>query len=196
MSDKTTLGPATLRPTQYARSLCDQAATKRMQTAADNADQRAPGWSDLALQFLRDCVLARGSLPPAEMAFTAEDVRRAARRCYFPDPPDARAWGAVFRRAQRDGLIKPAGMQLTGNDWGGVCRKWIGAAYAPIAVRTPYNLDEAERARISIVAELARDMPTETPEGERLHDLAMRLGQLLGMAHEVVAGIYREGGGR
>ena len=59
-------------------------------------------WSTLAY-------LALLEFAAANARFTAEDARLGAHKAGLPLPPDARAWGGVFKRAVRKGLITPDG---------------------------------------------------------------------------------------
>lgn len=73
--------------------------------AADRADrQSSPRWSDSALVILRAYCKGRSG-----EHFMAEDVVAYAKSVGLPDPPDRRAWGAVFQRAKREGVIVPDG---------------------------------------------------------------------------------------
>lgn len=69
--------------------------------AVEHADHVEPKWSDTAYDFLV------GYLPSVE-TLTSEDVREASRGV-VSDPPSLRAWGGVFMRAARAGLIERAG---------------------------------------------------------------------------------------
>lgn len=66
-------------------------------------------WPDLALSYLR---LYATQHPDR---FTAEDVLEAADKWGLMVPPNDRAWGPVFLRAAKQGLIRKDGT--------GVCRK-------------------------------------------------------------------------
>jgi hypothetical protein len=70
-----------------------------MHAAQAHAERQQPGWTELALAFLQRFPLAE---------FIAEDVAKAARG-FLPDPPDSRAWGAVFNTARRRKLIEKTG---------------------------------------------------------------------------------------
>lgn len=75
--------------------------------AVDHAEQVTPKWADRAFDVLIDFMtigrIATGG------KFTAEDVRDHAGRLNLPPPPHLRAWGGVFLRAARRGLIVKAG---------------------------------------------------------------------------------------
>jgi hypothetical protein len=71
--------------------------------AADHAERETPGWGHGALAFLRG--FAAGATGP----FLAEDVAAAYIDRGLPPPPDGRAWGSVFQRAARRGVIRRIG---------------------------------------------------------------------------------------
>jgi hypothetical protein len=72
-----------------------------IQRGVDHADRVEPGWSDTAWDFLV------GFLRDTD-EFMAEDVRAKASGL-VPDPPDARAWGGVIRRAVKAGMLTRVG---------------------------------------------------------------------------------------
>ncbi|TAM22380.1 MAG: hypothetical protein EPN60_16945 [Nevskiaceae bacterium] len=71
--------------------------------AADHADAETPGWTDIAFEFLEACAKVRAA------PFLAEDVIEMAKAAHLPEPPDGRAWGGVFQRAARRGVISKIG---------------------------------------------------------------------------------------
>jgi hypothetical protein len=70
--------------------------------AIDHAMAVEPSWGDIAYSFLMN-------LKPTGI-WMMEDIRKAAEGI-VPDPPDSRAWGAVVRKAARDGIIEKVGVQ-------------------------------------------------------------------------------------
>jgi hypothetical protein len=71
--------------------------------AAARADRTALGWTDGALACLIEFARDNADL-------NAERVREFAHgRRALVNAPDARAWGCVFRKAQKGGLIEPTG---------------------------------------------------------------------------------------
>jgi hypothetical protein len=70
-----------------------------MQQAAARADRAVDNWTERALAFVRDY------FKPNRAPTLAEQVRADATAAGIPDPPDARAWGAVFARAKRERLV-------------------------------------------------------------------------------------------
>lgn len=74
-----------------------------IQAAVDHADAVTPKWSEVAYDYLIG--YAYGSPD-----FTSEDVREAAYRSgSVEQPPSERAWGGVFMRAARNGIVQRAG---------------------------------------------------------------------------------------
>lgn len=74
--------------------------------AAAHADRVCPNWTDTAFDMLATYCRIYG--PGHE--FHCESLReRAEGHGVVPEPPDGRAWGNVFRRAAREGLIRKTG---------------------------------------------------------------------------------------
>lgn len=63
------------------------------------ANRQVPGWSELAFRFLR-----RFAMTAQE--FTGEDVTEAFNKTDFTKPKDDRAWGGVYQRAVREGVME------------------------------------------------------------------------------------------
>lgn len=80
------------------------AITEKGQIGMESAERHAGAeWAELAQTVLR-WFLRRHDQP-----FTMEQVRIWATAHDLPAPPDARAWGAVTRRALSEGLIVATG---------------------------------------------------------------------------------------
>ena len=77
------------------------AGLAQMQLCIDAQDNREPFWSLEAYTFLQRFV----EVQPKGKPFSAEAVTVAAREAGIR-ARDARAWGATFLRAQREGLIR------------------------------------------------------------------------------------------
>lgn len=60
------------------------------------------GWTDRATEALK-AALSKG------LMVCAEDIRQAAEASGLPPAPDGRAWGSVFSRAKRKGLLTYVG---------------------------------------------------------------------------------------
>lgn len=78
-----------------------------IQQAANNANDQVPRWTDRAFDILLDYMTIGRIACGGE--FSAEDVRAHADLLGLTEPPHLRAWGAVFQRAARRGLIERAG---------------------------------------------------------------------------------------
>lgn len=75
-----------------------------------HANDAIEKWSDMALVMIEAFLAYRTSDP-----FLAEDVRSFATANGLPEPPCARAWGAVIKRASDAGLIAFSGYGKTSN---------------------------------------------------------------------------------
>lgn len=83
-----------------------QLAADGMERALDHADEATPGWSDQAVERVRQFAHIRSE-------FLGEDVRVWAHAQGLPLPPVACAWGAVMVRAAREGIIERDGYATT-----------------------------------------------------------------------------------
>lgn len=78
-----------------------------IQQAAEHAEEASPNWGDRAFEVLRMFAAAKRA---SGSSFTSEDVRNSILGAHLPQPPHLRAWGSVFQRAARAGLIVKAGI--------------------------------------------------------------------------------------
>ena len=92
-----------------------------MALVSSNAEEHAPGWNEAASEFLRGFVVAHEQ-------FVAHDVCEASKKAGVQQPHDDRAWGSIFRAAERDGLIEKAGMGRNPKRHASVCILWKRAA--------------------------------------------------------------------
>lgn len=83
-----------------ARSLRDDG----MRRAAEHADRLEPEWTARAEAY----IVEYARMHPV---FSGEIVRRYAEASGLPSPPDPRAWGNAFKRAQRAAVITSAGYE-------------------------------------------------------------------------------------
>ena len=74
-----------------------------MERAARRANREYDGWTTLAYAFLKSFIKTRGEFYPFELVDTSLE---ASDKGDFTQPKNLKAWGAVYRRAQKDGLIK------------------------------------------------------------------------------------------
>ena len=77
-----------------------------IQQAAQHAEEVNPRWGDRALDLLQDYIASSGR----PQTFTSENFRTFAAAMDLPNPPHLRAFGAVFQRAARAGLIVKVGI--------------------------------------------------------------------------------------
>lgn len=75
--------------------------------AVEHAEDFTPDWSDRAYDVMRCFV--DGWRIEGRADFTGEDIRDYADRLGLPKPPHLRAWGAIFQRAAKSGLIVKTG---------------------------------------------------------------------------------------
>lgn len=85
-----------------------QAKDKRdigMARATDRASREQEAWPVAAMFYLAVFISIRGKQP-----FLAEDVIEFCKGSLFEfEAPDSRAWGSVFRRAAKEGVIRKVG---------------------------------------------------------------------------------------
>jgi hypothetical protein len=81
----------------------EDAIARRDQGIARAGDHAGDRWKRSARGYLLEF------LSSPRLEFLAEDVREFAEGRGIESPPDGRAWGAVMRSAQRDGLICAVG---------------------------------------------------------------------------------------
>ena len=73
-----------------------------MAQALDHAERDTPSWGVLALMFLK-------SYANTHRQFTSFDLRNAAKAWGLVMPPTDKAFGPVFVRAAKEGVIRKAG---------------------------------------------------------------------------------------
>jgi hypothetical protein len=99
--------PVRSLPSDAARLSREQAAY-RSQTgqrrAQAHADDEQGDWKTGALVALQHYLLTIHG-----QTFLAEEFLAFTRKRLYRQPPDARAWGAIFTRARKLGLIEQAG---------------------------------------------------------------------------------------
>ena len=88
-----------------------------MAQATDHADDVVPEWQDMAFDFL----VAFAKRHPF---FISEDVSYASKGAGFPQPPTDRAWGSVYRRAAKAGLIVQHGIGRSNRRHRSICPQW------------------------------------------------------------------------
>lgn len=76
----------------------EQLRDEGIKRAIDHADAEQPKWSEHAWWFLQTYM-------KTHKTFTTEEVRKASEGV-IPEPPDARAWGGIIRKAVKEEMIE------------------------------------------------------------------------------------------
>lgn len=103
--------------TQLSLDLARKAASAGITRAVNNADRQIPDWSTQAYSFL--LTFAR-----THEYFISEDVSGASKTEHFPQPPTDRAWGAIYRKAVKAGVIRQDGMGRSARRHCSICPRW------------------------------------------------------------------------
>lgn len=77
-----------------------------MVLAAEHAEAVSPGWKESAYQFLRD--FAR-----THEKFISENVSDAHIAAGLEQPPTLKAWGSIYQKAAKAGLIARVGFEIS-----------------------------------------------------------------------------------
>jgi hypothetical protein len=93
-----------------------------MANATAGADAQCPNWSDLALEWLRTYARDHAS-------FISEQATDAARNWGLVEPSNPKAWGGVFKRAARDGVIQRDGFGVSNRRHRSPTPLWRSAVY-------------------------------------------------------------------
>lgn len=88
-----------------------------MQQALEHAEEQTPKWGDVAYHFLEN--FCRNN-----RTFISEDVSNASRTWGMEQPPTDRAWGAVYLRAAKAGIIVQDGTGRSARRHASICPKW------------------------------------------------------------------------
>lgn len=100
-----------------------KARDEGMARAQAHAEADMPGWSEAAYGFLR--AYAR-----IHEHFISEDVSGSSKARGFPQPSTDRAWGPVYRRAVREGVIVQDGAGRSARRHASICPRWRSLVYA------------------------------------------------------------------
>lgn len=109
--------------TQLSLDFARRSANAGMTRALNNADRQIPDWSTQAYSFLL-------SFARTHEYFISEDVSDASIEAKFPQPPTLRAFGAVYRKAQKAGIIRQDGMGRSRRRHASCCPRWRSMIYA------------------------------------------------------------------
>lgn len=88
-----------------------------MACAMEHAERVSPGWKDLAYQFLLD--FARN-----HPSFISEDVSDASKAAGMEQPPTDRAWGSLYVKAAKSGVIVQSGTGRSRRRHNSLCPRW------------------------------------------------------------------------
>lgn len=108
--------------TQLSLDLARRSANAGMTRALNNADRQIPDWSTQAYSFLL-------SFARTHEYFISEDVSGASKGEKFPQPPTDRAWGAIYRKAQKAGIIRQDGTGISARRKASICPRWRSMIY-------------------------------------------------------------------
>lgn len=98
----------------------DLARAKRdagMTQALDHAEEVNEGWKHDAYTFLLRFAQRTAN-------FISEDVSGAHEKAGLPQPPTKRAWGALYIKAQREGVIAQDGYGRSRLRHASICPRW------------------------------------------------------------------------
>ncbi len=99
-----------------------QNAAIGMGRALNHAEHHDPDWGETALAFLEGFALSNET-------FISEDVSDASKYTCFPQPPTDRAWGAIYVRARRLGIISMDGTGRSRRRHSTICPLWRSLIY-------------------------------------------------------------------
>lgn len=113
---------ALFRKNEFVGTLEAEKRDNAIESALQHADQVVPTWQEQALSFLLK--YAGDVKGTVREHFTCELLRHHAKAAGFPDAPDSRAWGGIFRVAAKRGLIRAGGMTRSVGRHHGDARFW------------------------------------------------------------------------
>lgn len=88
-----------------------------MARAAEHAERVCDGWAEQAYAFLV-------TFAKRTDLFISEDVSDASKAEGLPQPPTDRAWGSVYRRAIKAGVIVQDGSGRSRRRHCSICPRW------------------------------------------------------------------------
>lgn len=107
---------------QLSLNLARSRADTGMTRAVEHADRETPDWSTMAYSFLL-------SFARTHLHFISEDVSGASKQEKFPQPPTDRAWGQIYRRAAKAGIIEQDGTGRSARRHASLCPRWRSRIY-------------------------------------------------------------------
>ena len=164
-----------------------------MQRALEHAELKDDGWGEKAYQFLTE-------FAKKNKVFIAEDVRKASIGI-IPDPSDRRAWGGIYTRARKEGLIRKIGhaSAKASKVHGSLVAKWASGYFEPeLSLEEVLNLPLLSKdwTEGCTVKSLLKEILFQTIKSEGLYnfeDIHRDLGDVLCDAG-LIGKIVKEGG--
>ena len=102
-----------------ARDKARRAAQAGIAQAAESADRKVNGWTDLAFEFVKLYAMQNKG-----KRFTGRDIVLASKAKGIIQPENDKAWGEPIRRAATGGIIKRAGFAEDPNRHGNPVPLW------------------------------------------------------------------------
>lgn len=93
-----------------------------MRRAIEHAERTVEKWGDLAYIYLEQFCRRH-------LVFISEDVSDASKKYGLIQPPTDRAWGAVYQRAIKAGMIEQEGSGRSRRRHHSICPKWKSKIY-------------------------------------------------------------------
>lgn len=97
-----------------------------MARALDHAEMDCPGWADIAFHFLHNYAMTH-------QYFISEDVSDASKVWGMVQPATDKAWGSVYRRAIKDGVIVKDGAGISRRRHASICPRWLSLVFRSAA---------------------------------------------------------------
>lgn len=98
-------------------AMAQEQAEDGMRRALEHAERTVEKWGDLAFIFLEQYARRHGS-------FISEEVSEASKVWGMAQPPTDRAWGQVYRRALKAGVIEQDGAGRSKRRHNTICPRW------------------------------------------------------------------------
>ncbi len=98
-----------------------------MQQALDHAERKVDNWGDVAMAFLHGYALSHDRFAGWMVTREAELTKAVQ------TPPTGKAWGSIFTKAARIGIIKKDGYAQDPNRHANPCPVWKSMVYKEAA---------------------------------------------------------------
>lgn len=124
------------------------AAAHGIGRALNTTLKKNPEWAAKAYAFLE--AFAREN-----ETFISEDVSDLSRKTDFPQPHTDRAWGAIYLRAAKSGLIRQEGVGRSRRRHHSICLKWRSLVYGVPLGAPPAKAKPNRNRKIKAAAKMA-----------------------------------------